>query len=210
VSAPIVAAVLAFALSLGLGLWLARGGRERAAFAALVASPLLAALAFAAVTSLPHREPIAPAASPATPATADTPTVAPAVTEADNLRRQAEELRRDKRLAEARDAYLKLVKAVPDDVDAWADLADTQAAAAAGDLKAGSAAIDRALAIDPNHLKALWLKASLELQEKRYGSAIQLWERLLKQLPSDSNDARIVRANLDESRALASQQGAGR
>ena len=35
------------------------------------------------------------------------------------------------------------------------------------------------------------------------------WERLLAQLPPDSNDARIVRANLEETRALASKQGAG-
>lgn len=104
----------------------------------------------------------------------------------------------------------RLVKAAPGDVDAWADLADTQAAAAGGDLKAAAAAIDRALAIDPNHLKALWIKASLELQEKRYDSAARVWEQLLARLPPDSNDARIVRANLDETRALASPQGAGR
>ncbi len=208
-SAPIIAAVLGLLAGLGLALWLARGGRERAAFAAIVGSPVLAAVAFAAVTSLPRHEAAGAGAPVATPAPAAAP-AAGAASEADGLRRQADELRLAKRFPEARAAYEKLVAASPGDVDAWADLADAQAAASGGDLKAGSAAIDRALSIDPNHLKALWLKASLELQEEHYGSASQLWERLLAQLPPDSNDARIVRANLEETRALASKQGAGR
>jgi cytochrome c-type biogenesis protein CcmH len=206
-SAPLIAAALAFAMSLGLALWLARRGRERAAFAAVVAAPLVAALGFVAVTALPQR---ATAAAMAAAPEATPPATPPAAPAADGLRRQAEALRRDKRYPEARDAYAKLVQDTPDDVDAWADLADAQAAAAGGDLKASGAAIDRALAIDPNHLKALWLKASLELQERRLQSAARLWERLLAQLPPDSNDARIVRANLEETRALASQQGAAR
>jgi tetratricopeptide (TPR) repeat protein len=205
-SASILAAGLAFALSLGLALWLARGKRERPAFVALVAAPMLAALAFAAVSSLPHHD-AADAATATAPVTAPSPAASGAP--ADALRGEAKELRRAKRYAEARAAYAKLVEMVPGDVDAWADLADAQAAAAGNDLTAGAAAIDRALAIDRNHLKALWLKASLELQQKHFQSAAQLWERLLAQLPPDSNDARIVRANLEETRALASQQGAG-
>jgi cytochrome c-type biogenesis protein CcmH/NrfG len=209
--APILAAALAFLASLGVALLLARTGRERAAFAALVCSPLLAATAFAAVTSLPgHGPPVSGTATAPAAATAATAASAGAATEADRLRRSAQDLRLAKRFDEARAAYEKLVQATPDDVDAWADLADAQAAAAGGDLKAAGGAIDRALAIDPNHLKALWLKASLELQVQDYASAGQLWERLLAQLPPDSNDARIVRANLDETRALASTQGAGR
>lgn len=206
---PVVAAVVAFLVGVGLALLLARTGRERTAFAALVASPLLAATAFAAVSWLPHRAEVdsAGAAPAATAAARTAPGVA---TEADRLRRNAEELRAARRFNEARAAYEQLAKATPNDVDAWADLADAQAAAAGGDLKAAGASIDRALAIDPNHLKALWLKASLELQEQHYADAGRLWQRLLGQLAPDSNDARIVRANLDETRALAAKQGAGR
>ena len=206
---PIVTAVLAFLAGLAAALLLARAGRERAAFAAVVASPLLAATAFAAATALPQRtNPDSVGAAPS--ATAATTSPAGVPTEADGLRRNAEELRLARRFNEARDAYQKLVRASPGDVDAWADLADAQAAASGGDLREAAASIDRALAIDPNHLKALWLKASLEFQERHYAGAGQLWERLLAQLPPDSNDARIVRANLDEVRALASKQGAGR
>ena len=206
---PIVAAVLAFLAGLAVALLLARTGRERTAFAAVVASPLLAATAFAAVTSMPHRtNPDTAGAAPA--ATAATASPAGVPTEADGLRRTAEELRLARRFNEARDAYQKLVKASPNDVDAWADLADAQAAASNGDLRSARASIERARAIDPKHPKALWLKASLELEDQHYAEAGQLWERLLSQLPPDSNDARIVRANLDEARALAAKQGAGR
>jgi tetratricopeptide (TPR) repeat protein len=203
VSVALIAAAAVFAASLGLAVAFARRGREPIAFAALVGSPVAAALGYLAAAMLarpvvPERPPVAPPAAPV------------ATTPAEAMRREAEDLRRDKRFAEARDAYAKLVAAAPDDADGWADLADAQAAATDGDLRAGGAAIDRALAIDPNHPKALWLKASLELQERRYASAAQLWERLLAQLPPDSNDARIVRANLDEARALASRPGATR
>jgi cytochrome c-type biogenesis protein CcmH len=206
----IVVAVLAFAACLGVAYWLTRGGRERAAFAAVVASPLAAAAAYAALSSVPHPPAVPAAGVTPAPMASGNAGAAGVATEADGLRRTAEELRLAKRFNEARDAYEKLVKATPGDVDAWADLADAQAAASGGDLKPSAAAIDHALAIDPNHLKALWLKASLELQQQHYTNAGELWERLLAQLPPDSSDARIVRANLEEARALASKQGAGR
>jgi cytochrome c-type biogenesis protein CcmH len=128
----------------------------------------------------------------------------------DGWRRRAEELRSARRFPEARALYEKVAEAAPSDPDGWADLADASAAAAGGDLSAGRDAIDRALKLDPNHLKALWLDASLELQQKNYTKAAELWQRLLTLLPADSSDARIVRANLEETRALASPQGARR
>jgi cytochrome c-type biogenesis protein CcmH len=206
----IVVAAAAFLLSLGLALWLARSRRERLAFAAIVAAPLVAALAFAAVAALQPAE-TGDAARADPHADAHAPTGSSAAAGAsDTLRRNAQELYRAKRYAEARDAYARLVAAEPGDVEAWADFADASAGAAGGDLKAGSSAIDRALAIDPNHLKALWLKASLELQEKRYTSSAQVWERLLTLLPPGSGEAEAVRANLEEARTLAKSQAAAR
>ena len=107
-------------------------------------------------------------------------------------------------------AVAALPQRMPGDADAWADLGDGSAAAAGGDLRAGREAIGLALAIDPNHPKALWLEASLELQEQRYGEAAEHWQRLLSVLAADSDDARIVRANLEETRALAARTGAER
>ena len=212
-----IAAIVSFAACLAAAIWLQRGHRERVAFAALLAAPLTAALAFTGAGAL-HKRNVAPASSEAEAPAATAP--AAAATEAasaapsagrsmlDNLRREAEEMRRNRRFTDARDAYARITKSAPFDADAWADLGDASAAAAGGDLKAGAQAIDRALELDPNHAKALWLKASLELQDKRYDNALELWQRLLARLPPDSNDARIVSANVAETRALAAQQRA--
>jgi len=93
------------------------------------------------------------------------------------------------------------------DADAWADLGDASAAAAGDDLTAGRDAIDRALTLNPAHTKALWLKASLELQEHHYAAAAKLWQVLLGHLPAGSSDAKIVEANLEEARALDARGG---
>lgn len=219
----IIAAIACLVATLAVAFWLGRLKHDRTAFAAVLAAPMLAGLAFLGAGMLAR--PSAPSATasdaaaatdsagPASmgPAAETTPAPTPAASgPVAAMRQQAEELRRAKRFAEAREMYAKITKSAPFDADAWADLGDASAAASGGDLKAGVQAIDRALEIDPNHLKALWLKASLNLQEKRYANAIELWQRLLNQLPKDSNDARIVSANLEETRSLAAQQGAAR
>jgi hypothetical protein len=259
-SGAIIAAIGGFGASVGGAIALGRLRHDRAAFAALVASPVTAALLYAGVAALAAR-PSGPieAAPPATNAGAASTAAAsappdvsrmaevsaagsvamtgaasaagsgpmlgtdkpmsgsaggspaaarPGGPKAAALRTQADQLRQGKRFTDARDAYARLVKLVPEDADAWADLADASAAAAGGDLKAGAAAIDKALLADPDHLKALWLKASLELQEKRYTTAMELWHHLLGQLPAGSNDAQIVSANLAETRVLAAREGA--
>ena len=227
-SVSTVAAALCFLACLGAAFWLGRTRRERAAFAALLGAPLVAAIAFAAVGALPQSgasaAPPATGGMPASAAAVATPSAVPAGAsvdraatisagggaEVDGWRHEAEQLRSARRFAEARAVYARIVAAVPGDADAWADFADTSAAAAGGNLEAGREAIERALAVDPDHLKALWLKASLELEAGRYASAAELWQHLLTRLPPDSNDARIVSANLDETRTLAVRQGAAR
>ncbi len=216
------AAVIGLGAGVALALYLGRMGREGLGFLAYALSPAIAALAYCLISGNPAAPagPAAPAAAPAgsPPAgstTADAPTpksVAPspeATTQVSAWRTEATNLRAAKKFAEARDLYTRIVAAVPNDADAWADLADATAAAAGGDLNAAATAIDHALRVDANHPKALWLKASLELQDKRYASAADLWQRLLAQLPGDSNDARIVSANLEEARGLAARGGTG-
>jgi len=126
------------------------------------------------------------------------------------LRSQADDARRAKNYAQAANLFREVTQVAPFDPDGWADLGDAQAAAGGGDLKAGEAAIDRALELDPRHAKALWLKASLELQMKRFASAADLWRRLLKELPADSSDAKIVQTNLEEAERLAGGAGTKR
>ena len=116
---------------------------------------------------------------------------------------EGQKLRVQRRFAEAADAYHQAVSADPMDADSWADLADSAAAASGNDLTKGRDAIMRALEIDPQHRKALWLRASLELQERRYAAAADTWRELQALLAPGSADARVVAANIVEADGLA-------
>jgi cytochrome c-type biogenesis protein CcmH len=89
--------------------------------------------------------------------------------------------------------------------DAWADYADALASQAGGSLKGpASDAIDQALKMERNHPKALWLKATLAVNERRYDEAARLWKQLRDVLPEGSPDIAIIDANLAESEQLRS------
>lgn len=120
---------------------------------------------------------------------------------------EGQRLRVQRRFPEAAEAYRKAVEADPGDADAWADLADCQAAAAGKDLSAGREALERALAIDPRHRKALWLQASLELQQRRYAQAAATWKTLATLVAEGSPDARVIAANIAEAEQLAGRAG---
>jgi len=113
------------------------------------------------------------------------------------------EQRRKRDFKGAAESFRRATQAAPSSADAWADYADALAAANGGDLAKGSAALDRALKLDPRHIKALWLRASLQLQQRDYAAAAKTWQAVLALVPPKSNDARIIRANLEEARALA-------
>jgi len=122
---------------------------------------------------------------------------------------QAEEHRRKREFQQACDRYRAAIAAGGMTADAWADYADALASAtSAGSLRGEPAkAIDRALALDPNHAKALWLKASLAHEEGRYPDALKAWRQLLALVPSGSSDARIIEANIAEATRLAGAKG---
>ena len=113
------------------------------------------------------------------------------------------EQRRKRDFKGAAESFRRATVAAPSSADAWADYADALAAANNGDLVKGAASIDRALKLDPRHIKALWLRASLQLQQRDYAAAARSWQAVLALVPPKSNDARIIRANLDEAKALA-------
>ncbi len=88
--------------------------------------------------------------------------------------------------------------------DAWADYADALASQPGGTLAGPAAdAIEQALKLDRNHAKALWLKATLAIQQQRYADAVKLWQRLRSVLPPESPDIRIIDANIEEAQTLA-------
>jgi len=117
--------------------------------------------------------------------------------------REGQRLRVQRKFSEAAQAFRGAVEADPTDADSWADLADSAAAAAGNDLTVGRKAIQQALAIDPRHRKALWLRASLELQERNFTAAAVTWRTLEALVAPGSPDARVISANIAEAEALA-------
>jgi cytochrome c-type biogenesis protein CcmH len=104
--------------------------------------------------------------------------------------------------ADAAYQHVMALKAM--NADAWADYADASASLS-GSLSNGKtrSAINAALKLQPQHSKALWLQASLALEEHRYTDALKLWQVLRASLPSNSPDAGVIDANIEEARSLA-------
>ncbi|MEY2920752.1 MAG: hypothetical protein RL261_2057 [Pseudomonadota bacterium] len=124
-----------------------------------------------------------------------------------DLLAQADELRRQRKFKEATATYGLAAKAGAMNADAWADYADALASAGSSLQGAPADALAKALALDPRHPKALWLKASLEHEEHRYREAVATWRNLLAVVPVNSSDARIIEANIAEATRLAASQG---
>jgi tetratricopeptide (TPR) repeat protein len=124
-----------------------------------------------------------------------------------DLLARADELRRQRKFKEATATYRLAANAGAMNADAWADYADALASAGSSLQGAPADALEKALALDPRHPKALWLKASLEHEEHRYKDAVATWRNLLAVVPANSSDARIIEANMAEATRLAAGQG---
>jgi len=107
------------------------------------------------------------------------------------------------RFKESADAYATAVKLRPGDAQLLADYADALGMSLGRKLGGEpEKLVLRALEIDPRNLKALALAGSAALERKEYKGAAGYWERMLPLVPADSDDARSIRANVDEARAL--------
>ncbi len=124
-------------------------------------------------------------------------------TPAGKLIASAEQHRRKREFKEACADYAGVIKLGAMSADTWADYADAQASLAGQLAGEPAKAIDNALALDPRHTKALWLKASLAHEQRRYKDALTTWQQLLTLVPPGSSDARIVEANMAEASRLA-------
>jgi cytochrome c-type biogenesis protein CcmH len=101
-------------------------------------------------------------------------------------------------------AYRRLAQMNAMTADAWANYADAAASGNGGKLDGPPADfLARALQIDPEHPKALWLQASLFHEQRKYADAIRVWQHLAEILPPGSSDAKIIAANIDEARRLS-------
>jgi len=121
----------------------------------------------------------------------------------------ADARRAQRDFAGARAAYEKAIERKQMTAQSWADYADTVASLPGGSLAGvAGAAIDQALALDPTNVKALWLKASQAHEQRRYSEALSWWARLKSALPANSEDGRIIDANIAEDRSIANSAGA--
>jgi cytochrome c-type biogenesis protein CcmH len=97
------------------------------------------------------------------------------------------------RFAESADAYARADALIPNDASLLADHADALAMAQGRKLAGAPAElIQRALAIDPKHKKALALAATVALEARDLDISIAYWRRLAAELPIGSDEARQV------------------
>jgi cytochrome c-type biogenesis protein CcmH len=174
------------------------------------------AAAAAAAQGAPAGPPAAAAAAAPAPAAAgDAATSAPSAAELEqrvgNNPRDAQswlalaDLRRLQRdYGGARTAYAHVADLGAMSAQSWADYADALGSLAGGSLSGeAAAAIDKALTLDPNNVKALWLKASQAHEQHHFAEALSWWRKLRAALPAGSPDAAVIDANIAEDTALA-------
>lgn len=58
--------------------------------------------------------------------------------------------------------------------------------------------LERALELDPDNVRALWLAGTAAYNASNYGEARRHWEKLLDAVPADSEEAKTIRANLEQ------------
>jgi cytochrome c-type biogenesis protein CcmH len=108
------------------------------------------------------------------------------------------------RFPQAAEAYAKAAERSPRDPQLLADFADALAMARGQTLQGEpEKLVLRALAIDPNNLKALALAGTAAYERKDYAKAADLWSRMLPLVPAGSEDAQAITQNVTEARQLA-------
>jgi cytochrome c-type biogenesis protein CcmH len=107
------------------------------------------------------------------------------------------------RYPEAVRAYGRAAALAPRDADLLADYADALGMTHGRNLQGKPLElVERALAIDPDHWKALALAGTAAFDRKDYGAAIAYWERLKRVVPADSQIGQSVEASIAEAREL--------
>ena len=153
---------------------------------------------------------------------AETPAMGPAQIEA-MVSRLAERLRNEpddaegwrmlahsyetlRRFDAAVDAYRHLIALEPNNANELTDAAVALGMTLNQDLSGEpERLIDRALAINPNHVQALALKGSAAYERGDYAQAIPPWKKILAKVPQDSEMARSIAAGVAKAEALAEQ-----
>jgi cytochrome c-type biogenesis protein CcmH len=106
-----------------------------------------------------------------------------------------------KRYDAAVDAYRNILRLGGNSAELLADYADALAMAAGGRFTPETGELlTRALAAQPDNVKALWLAGHWKNQEGDYAAAIEYWQQAAALLPADGEDAAVI--NQQIARAL--------
>jgi len=105
--------------------------------------------------------------------------------------------------------YRKVAALRPNDANVLADLADMLAATGTGSLEGEPIQlVDRALAIDPDHVKALALKGSYAMTQRDFRTALDAWNHALKVAQPGDPIAQFLRQQMDAMREMAQRAAA--
>jgi len=114
------------------------------------------------------------------------------------------------RFADAAQTYDRLTRMVPNEAQLWADYAEVMAMASGNTLKgAPSKLLDKALALDPDNLKALAFSGSAAMERGEYKLTVRQWEKLLRLLPKENENISAIENGIAQARALMTQHSGG-
>jgi len=114
------------------------------------------------------------------------------------------------RYEEAMMAYERAVQFAGDDASVLTDYADSIAMATGESLEGRPMELLlKALSIDPNNQKALWLVGTGLFERGDFAGAIEHWGHLRDMLPPDSEDIEVMHANIAEAESYRKRQLAG-
>ena len=109
-----------------------------------------------------------------------------------------------RRFDAAVEAYRNLIALEPNNANGLTDAAVALGMTMNQDLSGEpERLIDRALAINPNHVQALALKGSAAYERGDYAQAIPPWKKILAMVSQDSEMARSIADSVEKAEALA-------
>ena len=102
-------------------------------------------------------------------------------------------------LEEARDAFAEAIElGADDDADLLAEYADVLAATTGNLQGEPEELLERALEIDPQNVRALWLAGTAAYNRQEFDTAGEYWEQLLDVVPPQSEAAQAIQTNLQQ------------
>ncbi|MEW6353018.1 MAG: c-type cytochrome biogenesis protein CcmI [Pseudomonadota bacterium] len=109
------------------------------------------------------------------------------------------------RFADATDAYAKALPLLGDDPQLLADYAEVLALSSSDQRLAGKPTeyFEKALKLDPQNQKALWLAGMAAFQQQDFKNAGVYWKRLAALMPQDSEDAQVINQRIADAEARA-------